>query len=432
MTRGTTIIIQGGQYGSEGKGQIAAFVAHERNVWAAVRTGSINAGHTVYKGGVKFSMQILPTAWIHPQIFLILGAGCYIEPDILMREVEMIRKATGEDITRRLIIDQNCVWFGAEEAERAREANRHHAMGATGKGASEGIITKMRDRGSDNPRARLFSSHSLAHRFQFADTVGMMNRQLNGGQSILLEGTQGALLDFNIGPYPFVTTRMTNAAAWLAEAGLPPVNVETILVLRSYPIRVAGNSGPMPDEIDWPTLARSINDEMHGLGRPPLIDHDAIAAFEASLEKIMFEQFPDCVTELGIKLAMKPHMWSAELKNKYRVEVSEANAMALADLKPEVLAKLSFFEKTTVTKKLRRVSRFNYGDARKAILMNGPTSIAYTFLNYDIPTLTGETDAGLVRDVFSVQCNKMEHMLRCPIRYVTTERHQENVLILNA
>jgi hypothetical protein len=73
------------------------------------------------------------------------------------------------------------------------------------------------------------------------------------GGTIMLEGTQGALLSLHHGMYPYVTSSDTNAAQLAADAGLPPSAVEhTHLVVRTHPIRVAGNSGPTGgDELQW-------------------------------------------------------------------------------------------------------------------------------------------------------------------------------------
>ncbi len=431
MTRGKTIIIQGGQYGSEGKGQIAAFIAHQRGVWAAVRTGSINAGHTVYFKNKKFSMQILPTAWIHENIMLVLGAGCYIEPEILAKEVAFVEEALGESIKDRLIIDKNCVWFGDEELKRAKAANRHHAMGATGKGASEAIISKMNDRGSEHAELRFFINYPGARDlYNFGDTVGILNRQLNGGHSVLLEGTQGALLDFNTGPYPYVTSRMTNAPAWLAEAGLAPVNVETILVLRSHPIRVAGNSGPMPGETSWPTLARAINYKLKRGFFSDVAKESDILEFEEMLARVIASNFPEVVAEIPAANLIHFHLWTPEQQKKFRVCVSEANSITLKSLPEKTVDGLKFFEKTTVTKKLRRLANFDFSEARRAILMNCPTSIAYTFLNYDKPQLWGSTDRAEIVKESIEHLNQRSTLLRCPIRYVSTERYQESVVDL--
>lgn len=433
MSRGKVIIIQGGQYGSEGKGQIAAVVAGRRDVYFAVRTGSINAGHTVYHGDRKFAMQIVPTPWVHPQIQLVLGAGCYIEPSILRAEVEAIQRRTGEDIRKRLFIDHRCVWFGDAEKEKSQAANRHHAMGATGKGCSEAIVSKMRDRGTDHPEERLFKNHPEAAGYVFTDTAEMLSAALKQGRNVLLEGTQGALLDFNTGPYPFVTSRMTSSAAWLAEAGLPPVNVETVLVVRAYPIRVAGNSGPMPGEISWPILAREINRKLARRALPPLVDPKAIQEFDLALDEVLQSQYPELVHEVGLAAAHEMHTWPEELRQRYRVCLSEANTSALKLLSPETIEALKFFEKTTVTKKLRRIARLDLGEVRRAINQNGPTCIAYTFLNYDAPELANETNlsAVLFNDETSRFIDDLERTLGVPVRYVTTGPLNEHVIDLH-
>ena len=428
--RGKTIIIQGGQYGSEGKGQIAAEVARRKKVKVAVRTGSINAGHTVYKDGQKFSMQIIPTAWVLPGVTLVLGAGCYIEPTILFNECKMIHDATGEDIRHRLLIDNRCVWFGDKEREISKLANRHHAMGATGKGCSEAIVSKMRDRGSDETaQTRLFCNHQPDKSlYNFIDTVDYLSGILDAGDNILLEGTQGALLDFNTGPYPYVTSRMTNAAAWLAEAGLPPINVETVLVVRSHPIRVAGNSGPMPCEITWPILARRVNDKRERFGLQPLVSERAIQEFEAALRSAMIEHFPDVADDLGVMSAENFHLWSPDQRVKHRVCLSEVNTIALRSLSDDTLAQLSFFEKTTVTKKLRRIADLSVREVQRAIRMNAPTEIAYTFLNYDQPDLTNETDAREVRSAFANRKAWLEAEFKVPVTLVSTGPLGEHVI----
>ncbi len=427
--RGKVIIVQGGQWGSEGKGQVASELAWRLGAYHAVRTGSINAGHTVYWEGKRFVMQIIPTSWVIPSCQLYLGAGCYIEPSILENEVAFIKAATGEDIRNRLMIDHRCVWFGDAEHARAKAANRHHAMGATGKGASEGIISKMLDRGSGEPAARLFINREAKQPYQsgnyrFGDTVLALHCALNRGEHVLLEGTQGSLLDFNTGPYPYVTSRMTNAAAWLAEAGLPPVNVSTALVLRTYPIRVAGNSGPMTAEISWPVLARRVNEKLARYGMNPAVDPAAIDEFERALAEVIHSLFPEVEADPTITKEDRIHFhrWTAEQRVRHRVAVSEANAAALRHLLPAEVEKLRFFEKTTVTKKLRRVAEFSVSDACEAVRMNAPDFIVLTFLNYQFPHLEGARDVNQLLQDSTVHdyLVEMQERIGVRIRFVTT------------
>lgn len=84
----------------------------------------------------------------------------------------------------------------------------------------------------------------------------MLRRELDRGRRLVVEGTQGFGLSVIHGLWPKVTSRDTTAAAVLAECGLSPLDVDDVtLVLRCHPIRVAGASGPLDGETDWPTVA---------------------------------------------------------------------------------------------------------------------------------------------------------------------------------
>lgn len=77
---------------------------------------------------------------------------------------------------------------------------------------------------------------------------------LGGQSSVLIEGTQGYGLGLHAGYYPHCTSGDCRAIDFLAQAGLPPQDVETWVVLRTFPIRIAGNSGPLDGEVDWATV----------------------------------------------------------------------------------------------------------------------------------------------------------------------------------
>ena len=85
----------------------------------------------------------------------------------------------------------------------------------------------------------------------------LLRQHLDAGERLVLEGTQGFGLSLvHSSYYPFVTSRDTTAAAFVSEAGFSPLDVdEIVLVIRAFPIRVGGNSGPLPNEIDWHTLS---------------------------------------------------------------------------------------------------------------------------------------------------------------------------------
>src|SRR5215217_6924056 len=86
FSRGVLTFVVGLQFGSEAKGSIVQHLAP--GVSNAVRTGSVNAGHTIYHQGEAHVMRQLPSAWINPNTQLIIGAGALISPHVLLNEIE--------------------------------------------------------------------------------------------------------------------------------------------------------------------------------------------------------------------------------------------------------------------------------------------------------------------------------------------------------
>jgi hypothetical protein len=207
--------------------------------------------------------------------------------------------------------------------------------------------------------------------------------------------------------------------------------VDTVLVVRSHPIRVAGNSGPMPHEITWPILARRINKKLDARSLRALVPEHAIQDFEQALKEAIIENFPLATEELGDLFVDQFHLWSEEQRVRFRVCLSEANALALRRLPEHTLNQLAFFEKTTVTRKLRRIADLDCESVRYAIQMNGPTRIAYTFLNYDLPQLNNDTDRTAVMFESRDRVDFLTEEFGVPIQYVTTGPLAEHVINLN-
>lgn len=151
------------------------------------------------------------------------------------------------------------------------------------------------------------------------------------------------------GIYPFVTSRDATAANFLAEAGISPLLVtDIVLVIRTFPIRVAGNSGPLPHEITWEELSRRIGKEV--------------------------------------------------------------------------------VERTTVTKKIRRVAEFDLAIVQKAILVNRPTQIALQFLNYLYPGDEGKATWEELSDKAKKYIDDLEVTLGVPIALIGTGQGNEAMI----
>lgn len=401
------IVVEGGQNGSEAKGAVAAYLCLTRNVDLAVRTGAINAGHSVVYHGTKYAMQQLPTGWVNPNTKLVIGAGAYIHPSTLRREIDMVNAAMPDaDVLDRLVIDFRCGIHNEQAEDLSKAANRHHLIGATGKGCSEAVVNKIRNRNNGCQLFRDVLNGGGAGEgwgnLKFGDTVTTLNNGVNRGDTILLEGTQGTLLDLHLGPYPFTTSRMTSAANWIAEAGLSPsLDYEVVLVCRTYPIRVAGNSGPMSDEIEWTDLARTINGKLASSGLPPKVSLVALMEFENAMYDAAYAaSYPVPKVGNGGTGKSIPNIrlssWTAAERQTFRVAASELHRDAIGRCQPDTVRELSkLFEMTTVTKKLRRVAELSVDDLRYAVAINRPSWLAMMFMDYVEPELGGGSEHGL-------------------------------------
>lgn len=387
-------IIQGGQYGSEAKGTIAGYLITKEKIDYAVRTGATNAGHTVEYNGERYAMQQLPVGWVRPKTTLVLGAGALIDLAILEREVEMVKTATGADPRQRLIVDPNAYIHRADAASRSKTSDRHHLIGATGKGCSEALIDRIRLRGKENLTigAALRNSESrtplekLLYGATIADTSMLLNRHFDGGASIQLEGTQGTGLDLCYGPYPYTTHKQTLPAQWMTEAGLSPaLPTDIVMVIRSMPIRVAGNSGPLPFETSWPFLAKRINRRREECGMSPIVSADDIRAFEDAVRAVAQEFYAGSLPAGSDGLDQ--HNWTNSDRERFRVALSELNKQALEQLPPDTITRLkALFEMTTVTKKLRRIADISFSELNRFALQVRPHRVVVTFMNYVTPT----------------------------------------------
>lgn len=304
----------GAQYGSEGKGLIAAHLAYDYDVH--VRTGAPNAGHTFYHPdtGEKWVMQQIPCGWINPRADLVIGPGAVVDLDQLEMEARLI-EAHGYQVRSRLAIDRKATVLDWRHNEGGVTGKAHELIGSTGKGVGLARMARI-NRGALVHASSVWSHCKLVadHEegltqagFIVCDTLTRLAAWADIGSAILLEGTQGSGLSLTHGPWPHVTSADTNAAQLCADAGVSPrMLTDVILVARTYPIRVAGNSGPLHAETTF--------------------------------------------KEIGVE--------------------------------PEF---------TTVTKKMRRIGRWDSKIIARAIALNRPCRIALTFLDYVFPEDAGKT-----------------------------------------
>lgn len=247
-------VVVGGQFGSEGKGKVALEIARRSSEPVVmVRVGGPNSGHTAYdRAGGRHVLRQLPAGCIDRDVDVILPAGSYIDVDVLSSEIE------GLGFPRERIRVSACARIVTEQHKRWEAASRlTGAIGSTGSGVGAAVMASVA-RGAHNFELESFEAadHPALEPF-ICDTSDHLRGRLDAGHRVIVEGTQGFGLSLPEGGYwPKATSRSTTAAGALAEAGLSPVDVDDVtMVIRSFPIRVAGNSGPLVDETTWEEIA---------------------------------------------------------------------------------------------------------------------------------------------------------------------------------
>lgn len=173
------------------------------------------------------------------------------------------------------------------------------------------------------------------------NTPGLLADELHGGADILLEGAQGSGLSLIHGPWPYVTSTDCNSGQLAADVGVPPRYIDQcVAVVRVYPIRVAGNSGPLRHETDWDHISERVGK----------------------------------TTE----------------------------------------------EKTTVTLKTRRIGCWDDTLVDGAVVLNAPTSLAITFMDYLCPEAEGLTDERELPMLARQFTEYVERRFRTPVSMIGT------------
>ncbi|AEH06243.1 adenylosuccinate synthetase [Methanothermococcus okinawensis] len=238
----TCTIVVGGQWGDEGKGKIISYLCDKDNPSIVARGGvGPNAGHTVEVNGEKYGIRMVPTGFPNRSSKLAIGAGVLVDPEVLLKEIEMLDKFNIKD---RLIVDKHCGII--EEKHKEMDKSNNHLskeIGSTGTGCGPANVDRaMRT-------LKLAKDIEVLKPF-LGDVSNTLNDALDNGENVLIEGTQGTLLSLYYGSYPYVTSKDTTASSFAADVGIGPTKVdEVVVVFKSYPTRVG--EGPFPTEMSF-------------------------------------------------------------------------------------------------------------------------------------------------------------------------------------
>lgn len=278
------ITVLGAQFGDEGKGAIVDRLARFFKLVMRYQGGS-NAGHTVWVGGKKYVLHLIPSGILFPHAVSAMGNGVVIEPAALVREIDELNRADIDVNTSNLCISDRAhlltPW--CKHLDGRKEERRQQRIGTTKSGVGPAYEAKMARTGlrmnaTRDSRTLVNAAKSyydsiknqLARKQQDAfeheldefiqqalwlapfvcDTAQLaraVSKTASMGGQVMFEGAQGTMLDIDHGTYPFVTSSNCTVGGVCTGAGVSPKLVGTVLgVAKTYMTRVG--EGPMPSE----------------------------------------------------------------------------------------------------------------------------------------------------------------------------------------
>ena len=278
------IVLLGAQWGDEGKGK-ATDLLGDKVKYVVRYQGGNNAGHTVVIGKEKYALHLLPSGILTPSCIPVIGNGVVIDPAVLLEEIRGLNER-GVD-TSKLKISTNAHLITPYHRTIDIVSERFlgkSKIGTTGRGIGPAYADKINRIGIRIQD--LFDPSILRQKLEGAlrdknqvlikvfnrkgievddvldeylgyaeilkpyvtDTSLLLNQALYKGEVVLLEGSQGTLLDVDHGTYPFVTSSNPTAGGASTGSGIGPTKISRVIgIVKAYTTRVG--SGPFPTEL---------------------------------------------------------------------------------------------------------------------------------------------------------------------------------------
>jgi adenylosuccinate synthase len=228
-------VIAGAFWGDEGKGKIISYLAIKDKLDVCVRTGSVNAAHTVWIGDQRYALHMVPAAFVHEKCRLLIGAGANIHVAKFLEEVEATK------VKNRIGLDHQASIIEEKHSTQDKTSAHLKGLGTTGWGVGPAIEERVR-------RTAKLAKDIPELQPYLTDVATEVNNAIDANKKVLLEGTQGFLLSLYYGTYPYVTGRDTSASAICSEAGVGPTKVDDVLIVfKAFMTRVG--AGPLPGEL---------------------------------------------------------------------------------------------------------------------------------------------------------------------------------------
>lgn len=225
-----------GFFGDTGKGKIISYLALKDKVAVTARAGvGPNAGHTVVHNGIEYKLRMLPCAFVYEKSRLLIGPGVLVNPQILLKEVEVTKSK------ERVGIDPQCAIIEQRHIDADKKGDLAEKIRTTGSGTGPCNAERALR------IAKLARDISELKGF-LTDVPLEVNKAIDEGKNALIEGTQGTYLSLFHGTYPYCTSKDVTASAACSDVGIGPTKVnDVVIVFKAFTTRVG--AGPLPDEV---------------------------------------------------------------------------------------------------------------------------------------------------------------------------------------
>ena len=229
-------VIVCGFFGDTGKGKIISYLALKDKVAVTVRAGvGPNAGHTVVHKGIEYKLRMLPCGFVYDKCRLLIGPGVLVNPQILLKEIEMTKSK------ERVGLDPQCAIIEQKHIDADKRGELATKIRTTGTGT-----------GPCNAERALRTAKLACNipelKDLLTDVPKEVNKAIDKGKNVLIEGTQGTYLSLFHGTYPYCTSKDVTASAACSDVGVGPTKISDVLIVfKAFTTRVG--AGPLPGEV---------------------------------------------------------------------------------------------------------------------------------------------------------------------------------------
>jgi len=280
----SAIVLVGAQWGDEGKGK-ATDILGDKVKYVVRYQGGNNAGHTVVIGDQKYALHLLPSGILTPSCIPVIGNGVVIDPAVLLEEIRGLNERGVNTSSLKISTNAHLITPYHRTIDKVSERFLGKAkIGTTGRGIGPAYADKINRIGirvqdlfdpsilhqkiegalGDKNKLlikvfnhkgieidvvlREYLEYAEILRPYVTDTSFLLNQALDKGEIVLLEGSQGTLLDVDHGTYPFVTSSNPTAGGASTGSGIGPTRISRVIgIVKAYTTRVG--SGPFPTEL---------------------------------------------------------------------------------------------------------------------------------------------------------------------------------------